>query len=394
MKISQLVTQMAESETLAMSRKSRELAAQGHQIINLSLGEPDFDTPEFIKMAAKVAIDQNYSHYTPVQGYEALLDAIRIKFERDNGLIYSRSQIIASTGAKQSIANLAMAVLDPGDEVVVAAPFWVSYREIIRMTGATPVPVLAGFEQAYKITAEQLAAAITPKTKMFWFSSPCNPTGAAYTKEELESLAEVLQSHPDVLVMSDEIYEHILFEGKHVSMASLPGMEHRTVTVNGLSKSFAMTGWRLGYLGGPEPIIQACIKIQGQTTSATCSITQRAAIAALEAHPQAIQYMRDVFMERRNKGYEQLKKVSGFQVDLPPGAFYFFPEVSACLGKTYDGVHVETADDLCMYFLNKAHVASVPGGAFGAPNAIRLSYATSETLFAQAIARIQSALNS
>lgn len=394
MKISQLVTQMAESETLAMSRRSRALAAQGHQIINLSLGEPDFDTPEFIKMAAKVAIDQNFSHYTPVQGYDALIDAIRLKFERDNGLVFDRSQILASTGAKQSIANLAMAVLDPGDEVVVAAPFWVSYREIIRMTGATPVPVLAGFEQSYKITAEQLASAITPKTKMFWFSSPCNPTGSAYTKEELESLAEVLQAHPEILVMSDEIYEHILFEGKHWSMGSLPCMEHRTVTVNGLSKSFAMTGWRLGYLGGPEPIIQACIKIQGQTTSATCSITQRAAIAALEAHPQAIQYMRDVFMERRNKGYEQLKKVAGFQVDLPAGAFYFFPDVSACLGKTYGNTHIETADDLCIYLLNKVHVATVPGGAFGAPKAIRLSYATSETLFAQAIARIQSALNS
>lgn len=392
MKISKLVTQMAESETLAMSRKSRELAAAGHRVVNLSLGEPDFDTPEFIKSAAKKAIDENFSHYTPVQGYEELIDAIRLKFERDNGLKFERNQIIASTGAKQSIANLAMAMLDPGDEVLVAAPYWVSYREIIRMTGAVPVPVNAGFDQDYKVTPEQLEQAITPKTKMLWLSSPCNPTGAVYTPEELEGLAEVLRRHPQVFVMSDEIYEHILFEGKHTSMASLPGMAERTATINGLSKSFAMTGWRLGYLAGPAEVVQACIKVQGQTTSATCSITQRAAIAALSANPIAIGYMRDTFKKRRDKAFELLKSVPGFQVNLPPGAFYFFPDVSACLGKTYNGYKVNTVDDLCMYLLNTVHVATVPGTAFGSDAAIRLSYACAEDQFEEAVNRIKNAL--
>lgn len=391
-RISQRVLNMAESETLAMARMSRELKAQGYDIINLSLGEPDFDTPDFIKESAKQAIDQNYSHYTPVPGYDELLEAIRIKFERDNGLFYTKNQIVVSTGAKQCIANAMLALVNEGDEVLVPAPYWVSYREIIKLAGGKSVEIYAPIEQDFKITPAQLEAAITPKSKVFIFSSPSNPTGSLYTRDELEGIAEVLRKYPEITIISDEIYELINFIGKHVSIGSLPGMENRVVTINGLSKGFAMTGWRLGYLGAPEEIAKACIKIQGQFTSATCSITQRAAITALLADPSVVNYMKETFLKRRNLMYELLKTIPELKLNLPPGAFYFFPNVTSYFGKQSGNKKILTAEDLCMYLLHDAHVATVPGSAFGAEGYIRISYATSENELTQAAERIKRSL--
>jgi aspartate aminotransferase len=384
--------EMAESETLAMSRRSRALRAEGKDVINLSLGEPDFNTPDYIKSSAVQAIEDNYSRYTPVQGYDELLDAICLKFRRDNGLRYERQNIVVSTGAKQSIANLALALLNPGDEVLVPSPYWVSYREIIRLAGGIPVDISAGIEKEFKPDAAQIKAAISDKTRMLLFSNPCNPTGAAYTREELQAWCEVLSAYPQIVVVSDEIYEHILFEGSHHSLASFEGMAERTVTVNGLSKAFAMTGWRLGYIGAPADIAAACTKIQGQVTSGTCSISQRAAITALTESPERILHMRDTFRERRNLCHSLLSEISGFNVNLPPGAFYFFPDVSDCLGKTYKGQLISNVEELSMYLLNEALVAVVPGTAFGDPNCLRLSYATSEKELREAIARIKAAL--
>lgn len=390
--ISHRVLDMAESETLAMARISRELKAQGYDIINLSLGEPDFDTPDFIKESAKKAIDQNFSHYTPVAGYDDLLEAIRVKFERDNGLIYNKNQIVVSTGAKQCIANAMLALVNNGDEVLVPAPYWVSYREIIKLAGGKSVEIYAPIEQDFKITPAQLEAAITPKSKVFIFSSPNNPTGSLYTREELEGIADVFSKHPEITIISDEIYELINFTGKHESIGTLPGMENRVVTINGLSKGFAMTGWRLGYLGAPEEIAKACIKIQGQFTSATCSITQRAAITALQAQPSAMDYMKEAFLNRRNLMYELLKTIPGLKLNLPPGAFYFFPDVTYYFGKQSGDKKIQTTDDLCMYLMHDAHVATVPGSAFGAEGYIRISYATSENELTRAAERIKQSL--
>jgi len=383
---------MAESETLAMARLSRELKAQGKDIINLSLGEPDFDTPDYIKQAAKDAIDQNFSHYTPVAGYDELLDAICLKFKRDNGLEFKRSQILVSTGAKQCIANLVMACVDDGDEVIVPAPYWVSYREIIKMAGGKPVEVLAGIDQDFKVTAEQIEKAITPKTTMMMFSSPCNPTGSVYSHDELQSIVNVLAKHPNILVVSDEIYELINFVGKHISIGSFDAIKDRTVTINGLSKAFAMTGWRLGYLAAPEEVAKASIKMQGQFTSATCSITQRAAIVALTNGPEKVADMVVAFKKRKELAHQLLSKIPNIVVNNPQGAFYFFPEISYYIGKSFGGHSIKNSDDLSMYLIHEANVSTVPGSAFGAENYIRLSYATSEDLIAKAIERIKVAL--
>lgn len=384
---------MAESETLAMARLSRELRAQGKDIINLSLGEPDFDTPDFIKEAAKKAIDQNYSHYTSVAGYDELLDAIALKFKRDNGLEYNRSQIIASTGAKQSIANLVLSLINEGDEVLVPAPYWVSYREIIKLAGGIPVIIESGIDQNFKVSASEIEKKITIKTKMFLFSSPCNPTGSVYSYNELKSIADLFSNYPDIIIAADEIYELINFESKHISIGTFENVKNQVVTINGLSKGFAMTGWRLGYLAAPEPIAKACIKMQGQFTSATCSITQRAAIEALKTDPSSVDYMKSAFLKRRNLVYNMLKNIKGLKVNMPEGAFYFFPDVTYYFGKKYQNYAIQNADDLCMYLLHEANVALVPGSAFGAPEYIRISYAAAENQLIEAINRIQPALD-
>lgn len=392
LQVSQLVQNMAESETLAMSRLSRELKAQGKDIINLSLGEPDFNTPEFIKEAAKKAIDDNFSHYTPVQGYDDLLQAISDKLKRDNQLTYDKSQIVVSTGAKQCIANICWAVLNAGDEVILPAPYWVSYREIVKLAGGVPVEVRAGVEQDFKVTAAQVEAAITPKTKMFLFSSPCNPTGAVFSKDELAAIVAVLAKYPEIIIVSDEIYELISFEGEHYSIGRFPEVANRVVTINGLSKGFAMTGWRLGYLAAPKELAAACNKIQGQVTSATCSITQRAAITALQADPATMDYMKEAFLQRRDLMFGLLKEIEGLKLSLPTGAFYLFPDVQYFFGKSYEQYQIKNATDLCMYLIHEANVALVPGDAFGAPEALRFSYATSEDILIEAVKRIKEAL--
>jgi aspartate aminotransferase len=391
--LSERVLHMAESETLAMARMSRELKAQGHDVINLSLGEPDFDTPAFIKDAAKKAIDENYTHYTPVAGYDELLEAISTKFKRDNQLNYSKQQILVSTGAKQCIANVMLAILNKGDEVIVPSPYWVSYREIIKLAGGVSVEVYAPIEMDFKVTPEQIKNAITPNTKAIIFSSPSNPTGSLYTHDELKAIAKLLTEYPHIVVISDEIYELINFQGNHVSIGTFPGMDKQVVTINGLSKGFAMTGWRLGYMGAPADIAAACIKLQGQFTSATCSITQRAAITALKADPKEMDYMKHAFLKRRDLMYSLLQQIDGIKLNLPPGAFYFFPDVASYFGSSFGDKVIQNADDLCMYLLNHAHVATVPGSAFGAPDYIRLSYATSEEQLVKAIDRIKSALS-
>jgi len=383
---------MAESETLAMARLSRELKAQGKDIINLSLGEPDFDTPDYIKQAAIDAINQNYSHYTPVAGYDELLEAICLKLKRDNGLDFKKSQILVSTGAKQCIANLVMACIDDGDEVIVPAPYWVSYREIIKMAGGKPIEILAGIDKDFKVTAEQVERAITSKTKMFMFSSPCNPTGSVYSKSELEAIVNVLAKHPEIIIVSDEIYELINFVGKHESIGTFDSIKDRTVIINGLSKGFAMTGWRLGYMAAPEEIAKASIKMQGQFTSATCSITQRAAITALINPPEKVANMITAFKSRKEMAYKLLNDIPNIIVNNPQGAFYFFPDISYYIGKSSGNYHIKNSDDLSMYLIHEANVSTVPGSAFGAENYIRLSYATSEDLIEKAIGRIKEAL--
>jgi aspartate aminotransferase len=383
---------MAESETLAMARLSRELKAQGKDIINLSLGEPDFDTPDYIKQAAKDAIDQNYSHYTPVAGYDELLDAICLKLKRDNQLDFKRSQIMVSTGAKQCIANLVMACIDEDDEVIVPAPYWVSYREIIKMAGGKPIEVLAGIDKDFKVTAEQVKQAITPKTRMFMFSSPCNPTGSVYSRSELEAIVNILAKYPDILVVSDEIYELINFVGGHISIGTFDEVKDRTVTINGLSKAFAMTGWRLGYMAGPEEVVKASIKMQGQFTSATCSITQRAAIVALTNGPEKVADMVKAFKKRKELAHHLLLEIPNIIVNSPQGAFYFFPDISYYIGKSFGTYTIKNSDDLSMYLIHEANVSTVPGSAFGAENYIRLSYATSEDAIEKAIERIKVAL--
>tara|TARA_R110002051_G_scaffold10175_3_gene38603 strand:+ start:68714 stop:69868 length:1155 start_codon:yes stop_codon:yes gene_type:complete len=384
---------MATSATLAMAAKARELRAEGKDIIGLSLGEPDFNTPDFIKDAAIQAINDNYNSYTPVDGYVELKEAVITKFKRDNNLNYTLPQIVVSTGAKQSLANVALVCLDPGDEVILPCPYWVSYSDIVKIAEGVPVEVTTSIENDFKMTPAQLEAAITPKTKMLWYSSPCNPSGSIYSKEELRGLADVLAKYPDIIVVSDEIYEHINYVGTHASMAQFDDMYDRTVTVNGVSKAFAMTGWRVGYIGGPAEIARACNKMQGQITSGTNCIAQRAVITALEAPVSSVKYMVDEFKNRRTLILDLLGNIDGFKCNVPEGAFYVFPDISFYFGKTLKGMKINNASDFAIFLLDKANVATVTGEAFGNPNCIRISYAASVDNIKEAIARIKTAVS-
>lgn len=390
--LSNRINNLATSQTLAMAAKARELRAEGKDIIGLSLGEPDFNTPDFIKEAAIQAINENYNSYTPVDGYVELKDAIINKFKRDNNLTYDRSQIVVSTGAKQSLANVAMVLLNPGDEVLLPCPYWVSYAEIVKLAEGVPVEIPTTVETDFKITPEQLEAAITPKTKMIWYSSPCNPSGMLYTESELRALADVLAKHPDIIVVSDEIYEHINFIGDHASMAQFEDMYDRVVTVNGVSKAFAMTGWRIGYIGAPAWIARACNKMQGQITSGANCIAQRATITALEAPVSEISYMVETFEKRRKLILDLLNEIEGFVTTEPQGAFYVFPNISHFFGKTIKGHKIENATDFSMFLLEEALVATVTGDAFGNPDCIRISYAASESQIEEALKRIKAAV--
>ncbi|MEM6515919.1 MAG: pyridoxal phosphate-dependent aminotransferase [Bacteroidota bacterium] len=391
--LSERVLNMATSATLAMAAKARELREEGKDIIGLSLGEPDFNTPDFIKNAAKQAIDDNYNSYTPVDGYGELKDAVITKFKRDNNLTYSKSQIVVSTGAKQSLANVAAVLLNDGDEVILPCPYWVSYRDIVKLNGGVPVEVKTSIETDFKLTPEQLENAITTKTKMVWYSSPCNPSGSVYSKAELRAIADVLQKYPEIIVVSDEIYEHINFVGGHQSMAQFEDMYDRTVTVNGVSKAFAMTGWRIGYIGAPEKIAKACTKMQGQVTSGANCIAQRAVITALTESPEKVQFMIDEFKERRKLILGLLNNIKGFNTNEPEGAFYVFPDISFYFGKTLKGQTINNATDFSLFLLEHALVATVTGEAFGNPNCIRISYAASKEQIQEAIARITAALH-
>ena len=391
--LSDRVKNLSESATIAMARKSRELKAQGIDVISLSLGEPDFNTPDFIKQAAKEGIDQNYSKYMAVNGYEDLRMAISAKFKRDNNINYSKDQIVVSTGAKQSIANVVLSLINPGDEVIIPAPYWVSYEEIVKMAEGVPVGIETSIENDFKITPDQLKAAINTKTKLMIYSSPCNPSGSVYTKEELRGLADVLKDHPSIVVISDEIYEHINFTNSYFSMAAFDDMYNQVVTVNGVSKSFAMTGWRLGYIGAPNWIASACTKIQGQFTSGASSISQRAALAAVSEDPKVVIPMKNAFLERRNYMIKELRSIYGFKINEPEGAFYLFPDVSAFFGKEFKGNKITNADELCLFLLEEAKVALVTGNAFGSPNCIRISYAASMEELKEAIGRIKNAIS-
>ena len=390
--LSDRINKLSTSQTLAMAALARELKSQGKDIISLSLGEPDFNTPDFIKEAAIKAIDENYSTYSPVDGYMELKEAICRKFKRDNNLEYKPANIVVSTGAKQSLYNIAQVMLNEGDEVILPAPYWVSYFEIIKMSGGIPVEVPTSVETDFKITPEQLEAAITPKTKMIWYSSPCNPSGSVYNREELTALARVLEKHPNIYVVADEIYEHINFSGTFCSIASIPGMFERTITVNGVAKAFAMTGWRIGYIGAPEFIAKACTKMQGQVTSGANSIAQRATITAVDADPSVLNEMVAAFKSRRNLVVGLINSIPGLKLNVPEGAFYVFPDVSSYFGKILRGKLINNADDFSMYLLSEANVATVTGDAFGNPNCIRFSYATSEELLTEALRRIKEAL--
>jgi aspartate aminotransferase len=390
--LSKRINAMATSATLAMAAKARELREEGKDIIGLSLGEPDFNVPDFVKDAAINAVHQNYHSYTPVDGYVDLKKAIITKFKRDNHLNYKPNQIVVSTGAKQSLANLAMVLLNEGDEVLLPAPYWVSYSDISKLAGGVPVEIPTSIESDFKITPESLKAAITPKTKMMIYSSPCNPSGSVYSKQELRALADVLVDYPNIIVISDEIYEHINFTENHASMAVFEDMYDRTVVVNGVSKAYSMTGWRIGYIGGPEWIARACNKMQGQITSGANCIAQRATITALESSPSKIQYMIDAFKERRTLILGLLSEIPGFKTNQPQGAFYVFPDISYFFGKELQGVKINNASDLSMYLLEKANVATVTGDAFGSPNCIRISYAASKENIIEALKRIKKAL--
>ncbi|MBT8273464.1 MAG: pyridoxal phosphate-dependent aminotransferase [Bacteroidia bacterium] len=391
--LSDRINSLSTSQTLAMAAKARELRAEGKDIIGLSLGEPDFNTPDFIKEAAIQAIHDNYNSYTPVDGYVELKEAIIHKFKRDNNLNYTLPQIVVSTGAKQSLANVALVILNAGDEVILPCPYWVSYAEIVKLAQGVPVEVKTTIATDFKMTAEQLEAAITPKTKMLWFSSPCNPSGSIYSKEELRALADVLQKYPDIYVVSDEIYEHINFVGGHVSMAGFEDMFNRTITVNGVSKAFAMTGWRIGFIGAPDWIARACNKMQGQVTSGANCIAQRAVITAMEADPSKIRFMVDEFKARRDLILSLMNDLPGFNTNTPEGAFYVFPDISSFFGKTLKGTPINNATDFSMYLLEEALVATVTGDAFGNPNCIRISYAASQDQIIEAISRIKAAIS-
>lgn len=387
--LSDRILNMATSATLAMAAKARELRGEGKDIIGLSLGEPDFNTPDFIKDAAIQAINENYNSYTPVDGYVELKEAIITKFKRDNNLTYTLPQIVVSTGAKQALANIAGVMLNEGDEVLLPCPYWVSYSDIVKLYDGVPVEVKTSIETDFKMTPEQLEAAITPKTKMIWFSSPCNPSGSVYSKSELRDLADVLVKHPNIYVVSDEIYEHINYGKGHTSIAEFDDMYNNTITVNGVSKAFAMTGWRIGYIGAPEKIARACNKMQGQMTSGANCIAQRAVITALNEPSSRVQYMIDEFKERRDLILKLVNDIEGFKANTPDGAFYVFPDVSDYFGKTLRGKKINNATDFSLYLLEEALVATVTGEAFGNPDCIRISYAASKDQIIEAIKRIK-----
>lgn len=390
--LSDRILSLEESQTIAMARKSRELIDNGVDVISLSLGEPDFDTPDFIKEAAKKAIDDNFSHYTPVPGLGELRNAISTKFKRDNNLEYAADEIVASTGAKQTLAQLMLAIVNPGDEVIVPAPYWVSYYQMVKMAEGTPVIIEATVDADFKVTAQQVEEAISSKTKAFLFSTPCNPTGSVYSREELAELVKIFEKHPEIIIISDEIYEHINFLGEHVSIGQFESIKDRVVTVNGVSKGFAMTGWRVGYLGAPKWLAAACTKMQGQTTSATCSIAQKATEAAVLADPTCTKEMRAAFLRRRDLMISKLQEIDGLKLSIPQGAFYIFPDVSSYFGKSFNGTTIADANDFCMYLLNEAHVATVTGEAFGSPNCMRISYAAADEKLVEAVRRIKTAL--
>ena len=391
--LSNRLNRLAPSATLAMSQKSSEMKAQGIDVINMSVGEPDFNTPDNIKEAAKKAVDENWSRYSPVPGYPDLRKAVVEKLKRENGLDYSVSEILVSNGAKQAVCNAVMALVDDGDEVIIPAPYWVSYPQMALLAGGTPVHIPAGFEQNFKITPAQLEAAITPKTRMLILCSPSNPTGSVYSKEELEGLANVLKKHPEVYVLADEIYEHINYVGKHESIAQFPGMKEQTIIINGVSKAYAMTGWRIGYMAAPEWIVKGCNKLQGQYTSGPCSVSQKAAEAAYTLSQDCVEEMRVAFERRRNLIVELAKDIPGLEVNVPQGAFYLFPKCTSFYGKTDGERTINNSTDLAMYLLEVGHVATVGGDAFGDPECFRMSYATSADNIREAMRRIKDCLS-
>ena len=390
--LSNRINNLAESATIKMAKLGRELAAKGVDVISLSFGEPDFHTPEYIKDAAKKAMDENFTYYTPVAGYPELRKAVSAKLKNENGLDYDFSQIVVSTGAKQAIANAVLCLVNPGEEVIIPTPYWVSYSEVVKLAEGVSVFIDATFENDFKITPEQLEAAIRPNTKLFMFSSPCNPTGSVYSKSELEGLAKVFERHPHVYILSDEIYEHINFVDQHESIAQFESIKDRVIIINGFSKAFAMTGWRIGYTASNKEIAAACDKMQGQVTSGTCSITQKAGVAALEGGLDSVKRMRDQFKKRRDLVYGLLKEIEGVKVNLPDGAFYFFPDVTSFFGKSYNGRVIKDADELSLYLLEEGHVATVGGDSFGDTKSIRLSYAAAEDKLIEAVRRIKEAL--
>ena len=391
-RLSERLNRLSPSATLAMSQKSGEMKAQGIDVINLSVGEPDFDTPDHIKTAAKQAIDENYSRYSPVPGYADLRQAIAEKLKQENGLDYTPAEILVSNGAKQSVCNTVMALINPGDEVIIPAPYWVSYPQMVKLAGGTPVVVRAGFEQDFKMTAAQLEAAITPKTRLLILCSPSNPTGSVYTRDELAALAEVIRQHEGLFVLADEIYEHINYIGRHESIAQFEGMKERAIIVNGVSKAYAMTGWRIGYIAAPEWIVKGCNKLQGQYTSGPCSVSQKAAEAAYRLSQDCVEEMRQAFERRRDLIVSLTREIPGLEVNIPQGAFYLFPKCSSYYGKTDGQRTIADSYDLAMYLLEEAHVATVAGAAFGDPDCFRMSYATSDDNIREAIGRIAKAL--
>lgn len=390
--LSERLNRLSPSATLAMSQKSGEMKAQGIDVINMSVGEPDFNTPDHIKEAAKKAVDENYSRYSPVPGYADLRKAIVAKLKNENGLEYTVNEILVSNGAKQSVCNTVMALVNDGKEVIIPAPYWVSYPQMVKLAGGVPVIIEAGFEQNFKITPEQLEAAITPKTRMLILCSPSNPTGSVYSETELKGLAEVIKRHDDVFVLADEIYEHINYTGRHCSIASIEGMKERSVIVNGVSKAYAMTGWRIGYIAAPEWIVKGCNKLQGQYTSGPCSVSQKAAEAAYTSSQECVAEMRDAFKRRRDLIVSLAKDIPGLEVNEPEGAFYLFPKCSSYFGKSHDGRTINTSTDLALFILEDGHVATVAGDAFGDPCCFRMSYATSDDNIREAMARIKKSL--
>ncbi len=390
--LSDRLQRLAPSATLAMSQKSSEMKAQGIDVINMSVGEPDFNTPDHIKEAAKKAIDDNYSRYSPVPGYADLRKAIVEKLKNENGLDYTVNEVLVSNGAKQSVCNTVMALVNPGDEVIIPAPYWVSYPQMVKLAGGTPVIVEAGFEQNFKMTPGQLEAAITPKTRLLILCSPSNPTGSVYTKEELAGLAEVIKRHDDLFVLADEIYEHINYVGHHESIAQFPGMKERSIIVNGVSKAYAMTGWRIGYIAAPEWIVKGCNKLQGQYTSGPCSVSQKAAEFAYTQSQECVEQMRQAFERRRNLIVKLAQDIPGLEVNVPQGAFYLFPKCSSFYGKSYESTTINNSSDLALFLLEKGHVATVGGDAFGDPDCFRMSYATSDENIIEAMRRIKETL--